>query len=129
MSSASADSLLFGGDGNDDLIGGQGADKITANAGDDILIAGLTTHDARNSAAHEEFWCNALHECADIYTFATRVNRLRTGSGHTGANLLASVLDDNSANQIDQLQGSAGNDWFLFRTGEDKITGQTEATN
>ena len=130
--------LLFGGDGNDDLlggngrdvlIGGQGADKITANSGDDILIAGLTTHDARNSAAHEEFWCNVLHEWTETDPFATRVNRLRTGSGHTGANLRASVLDDNSANQIDQLQGSSGNDWFLLESGEDKITGQTEATN
>ena len=130
--------LLFGGDGNDDLlggngrdvlIGGQGADKITANAGDDILIAGLTTHDARNSAAHEEFWCNVLHEWTELDPFATLVNRLRTGSGHTGANLLASVLDDNSANQIDQLQGSSGNDWFLLKSGEDKGTGQTEATN
>lgn len=130
--------LLFGGDGNDDLlggngrdilIGGQGADKITANADDDILIAGLTTHDTRNSAAHEEFWCNVLHEWTELDPFATRVNRLRTGSGHTGANLLASVVDDNSADQIDQLQGSAGNDWFLFKSGEDKLTGQTEATN
>lgn len=130
--------LLFGGDGNDDLlggngrdilIGGQGADKITANADDDILIAGLTTHDVRNSVAHEEFWCNVLHEWTELDPFATRVNRLRIGSGHTGANLLASVLDDNSVNQIDQLQGSSGNDWFLLKSGEDKITGQTEATN
>ncbi len=130
--------LLFGGDGNDDLlggngrdilIGGQGADKITANADDDILIAGLTTHDARNSVAHEEFWCNVLHEWTELDPFATRVNRLRTGSGHTGVSLLASVLDDNSADQIDQLQGSSGNDWFLLNSGEDRITGQTEATN
>ena len=135
---SSEGNLLFGGDGNDDLlggngrdvlIGGQGADKITANADDDILIAGLTTHDARNSAAHEEFWCNVLHEWTELDPFATRVNRLRTGSGHTGANLLSSVVDDNSVDQIDQLQGSSGNDWFLFKSGEDKVVGQTEAAN
>lgn len=135
---SSGGNLLFGGDGNDDLlggngrdvlIGGQGADKITANADDDILIAGLTTHDARNSTAHEEFWCNVIHEWTELDPFATRVNRLRTGSGHTGANLLASAVDDNSADQIDQLQGSSGNDWFLFKSGEDKIGGQTESAN
>lgn len=43
--------------------------------------------------------------------------------------MLASVVDDDSADQIDQLQGSAGNDWFFFKAGEDKITDQTEATN
>ncbi|MEK6259848.1 MAG: Ig-like domain-containing protein [Planctomycetota bacterium] len=130
--------LLFGGDGNDDLlggngrdimIGGQGADKITGNANDDILVAGLTTHDSRSSAAHEEFWCRVMDEWTDTTPFETRVNKLRTGTGATGVNLMASVLDDNSIDQIDKLQGSSGDDWFIFKTGEDKVVGQTDATN
>jgi hypothetical protein len=61
--------------------------------------------------------------------FLTRVNNLRTGTGATGANLLANVMDDYSIDQIDMLQGSSGNDWFIFKTGEDKVVGQTEASN
>ena len=130
--------LLFGGDGNDDLlggsgrdimVGGQGADKITGNANDDILIAGLTTQDSRNSAAHDEFWCRVLEEWTDTSLFETRVNKLRTGTGSTGVNLVASVLNDNSVDQIDILQGSSGNDWFIYENGEDRVVGQPEASN
>ncbi|MFN0052823.1 MAG: calcium-binding protein, partial [Planctomycetales bacterium] len=128
--------LLFGGDGNDELlggsgrdimIGGQGADKFTGNANDDILIAGLTTFDSRSAAGHEDFWCRVLKKWTDINVeFLDRVYALRTG---TGANLLASVMDDNSVDQIDMLQGSSGNDWFLFKADEDKVVGQTEYAN
>lgn len=53
----------------------------------------------------------------------------KTGTGSTGVNLVASVLDDNSADQIDILQGSSGNDWFIYENGEDRVVGQSEASN
>lgn len=128
--------LLFGGDGNDALqggsgrdimIGGQGADKLTGNANDDILIAGLTTFDLRSAPGHDNFWSHVIQKWTDINVeFLDRVYGLRTA---TGANLLASVMDDSTADQIDMLQGSSGNDWFLFKAGEDKVVGQTEFIN
>ena len=42
---------------------------------------------------------------------------------------MASVLNDNSVDQIDILQGSSGNDWFIYENGEDRVVGQSEASN
>ena len=33
------------------------------------------------------------------------------------------------ADDIDTLQGSSNDDWFIYKTGEDKVTGQQEASN
>ena len=137
-------SLLFGGDGNDQLtggsgrdilIGGQGADKLVGNSGDDVLIAGFTTKDNRAISGVEEFWCHVMAEWNSTNSFADRLANLRaassqSGNAHNGMSyLLPVVLDDTSADEIDMLQGSSGNDWFLFRTGEDKVVGQLEAVN
>jgi hypothetical protein len=39
------------------------------------------------------------------------------------------VVDDLFGDQIDFLNGSAGDDWLIFTLGEDKVTGQAEAAN
>ena len=137
-------SLLFGGDGNDQLtggsgrdilIGGQGADKLVGNSGDDVLIAGLTTKDNRAIAGVEEFWCKVMEEWNSTNSFADRLANLRSASSQTAnalngtSYLLPVVMDDTSADEIDMLQGSSGNDWFLYRAGEDKVAGQIEAVN
>ena len=123
--------MLFGDDGNDELtggggrdimIGGQGADKLIGNSDDDILVAGYTTRDNRNSPNHGAFWCDVFHEWNGSGLFAQRVDNLRR-------KLLPEVFDDAFADDIDFLNGSSGNDWIIFKTGEDKVTGQIEAGN
>ena len=123
--------LLFGGDGNDDLtggggrdimIGGQGADKLIGNSDDDILVAGYTSRDSRSSPNHGDFWCGVVHEWNSNRSFAERVDNLRD-------ELLPEVIDDAFADDIDFLNGSSGNDWLIFKSGEDKVAGQIEAGN
>ncbi len=137
-------SLLIGGDGNDQLtggsgrdilIGGQGADKLVGNSNDDVLIAGYTTKDDRMIYGVEEFWCQVMQEWNSTNSFADRLANLR-GAGtqkaiaHNGTSYLLPVVnDDTSADEIDKLQGSSGNDWFIYRAGEDKVVGQIEAAN
>ena len=62
-----------------------------------------------------------------------RVSNLRDGSGgnaHNGTSfLLPQVRDDGDADEVDMLNGSSGNDWFIFASGEDKVSGQTEASD
>jgi Bacterial Ig domain/RTX calcium-binding nonapeptide repeat (4 copies) len=126
---------LTGGSGRDIMVGGQGADKLVGNANDDILIAGYTTKDDRASAGHEHFWCDVLEEWNSTNSFSDRVDNLRgpatqKPNAHNGASyLLPEVRDDNSADDIDMLQGSSGNDWFIYKIGEDKVVGQQEASN
>jgi hypothetical protein len=137
--------LLIGGDGNDELnggggrdvmIGGQGADKLIGNANDDILVAGFTTKDKRTDAGHDEFWCDVVVEWNSSNTFQNRVHNLKndglsTQAGHNGTSYLNSTTlrDDNSIDQIDMLNGSSGNDWYLYQGGEDKIVGESSLEN
>ena len=131
--------LLIGGDGNDELlggngrdvmVGGQGADKLTGNAADDILIAGLTRHDDRALADHEAFWQAVLAEWNSQRTFAARVVNLKSGgAAYSGPLLLPDVVDDCFGDEVDVLNGAAGNDWLIFLLGEDKVNGQAEAAN
>ena len=50
-----------------------------------------------------------------------------TQAGHNGVAYLNSstLRDDNSLDQIDMLNGSSGNDWYLYEKGEDKIVGES----
>src|SRR5262249_55465863 len=116
------DDELTGGSGRDIMIGGQGADKLIGNSDDDILVAGYTLRDSRNSPNHGEFWCEVVHTWNSSQSFNSRVNDLRNV-------LLPEVIDDAFADDIDFLNGSAGNDWIIFKSGEDKVTGQIEAAN
>jgi len=126
---------LIGGRGRDIMVGGQGTDKIVGNANDDILIAGFTTKDDRTTAGHEHFWCDITKEWNSNNTFADRVDNLRgpttqDANNYNGTSyLLPEVRDDNSADDIDMLQGSSGNDWFIYKIGEDKVVGQKEGSN
>jgi len=135
--------LLIGGDGNDDLlggngrdvmIGGQGGDKIVGNANDDVLMAGYTTRDRRSDAGHDEFWCDVLLEWSSGNTFQNRVHNLKgDGAGtqvaRNGSSYLngTTLRDDTSVDQIDMLNGSSGNDWFIYQSGEDKVVGESSA--
>ena len=74
-----------------------------------------------------------LDEWTSGNTFTARVRNLKDGLGgnaHNGGSfLLPNVRDDRSADALDFLNGSAGNDWVIFQTGEDKVSGQVEAAN
>jgi Ca2+-binding RTX toxin-like protein len=138
---ASGGNLLIGGDGNDDLsggngrdvmVGGQGADKLVGNANDDLLIAGGTIKDRPADAGHDTFWCDVLVEWTSAHTFQNRVHNLTndamsTEAGFNGLSYLnaATLRDDTSIDQIDMLNGSAGNDWFIYQSGEDKVVGES----
>jgi len=93
---------LTGAAGNDVLIGGNGSDRLVGSAGNDILVAG------------------------DLQGY--NYNTLRTISANWAANWTADEdLEDNDTDcdvvdeNIDQLTGSAGHDWFIIGFG-DKIT-------
>jgi Ca2+-binding RTX toxin-like protein len=133
--------LLIGGDGNDQLlggngrdvmIGGQGADKLIGNAEDDILIAGFTTKDRPTDTGSEEFWCDVMVEWSSGNTFQNRIHNLKndgqsTQAAHNGTSYLNSstLRDDTSVDQIDMLNGTSGNDWYIFQFGEDKIVAES----
>jgi autotransporter-associated beta strand protein len=131
LNAGNGGSLLVGGDGNDQLlggsgrdvmVGGEGADRLIGNSSDDILIAALTTMDSRSVAGHEGFWCSLLSQWRNGDSFDARVGSLRP-------QLLAKVVDDLFADEVDFLNGSAGDDWLIFTVGEDKVAGQQEAIN
>jgi len=124
------DDELTGGSGRDLLIGGQGADKLIGNAGDDILIAGFTDHDNNYDAL-----CKIMIEWTRTDISAeTRVDHLSgTLSGGSNGTILlnfgplGSLHDDTDYDSVDMLNGSAGSDWYIFRSGEDKIVGLTSS--
>ena len=122
------DDLLVGGSGRDLLIGGNGADRIVGNADDDLLISGHTTHDALDVAL-----AAIMAEWTSDRDYSTRVANLTESGNGERANgqifLIASgsgatVGDDGSR---DMLTGSAGQDWFLFDSTEDKVTDLSDA--
>ena len=58
-------------------------------------------------------------------SFTNRVNNLRGNNAqYSGAKLLPAVVDDLSADEIDFINGAAGNDWLIFLAGNDKVAGQ-----
>ncbi|HMC12390.1 MAG TPA: hypothetical protein VKH44_13915, partial [Pirellulaceae bacterium] len=145
LNAGNGGSLLIGGEGNDRLlggggrdvmIGGNGADSLIGNNSDDILVAGFTTMDDRSTAGHEEFWGDVIAEWNSSRTFNERVNNLRDGTGsaipsNNGSflKLNVTVLDDMFGDEIDFLNGAAGEDWLIFSMVEDKVSGQVEASN
>jgi Ca2+-binding RTX toxin-like protein len=99
------DDFLFGGLSRDILIGGTGKDKLFGNGTSDILIGGETTHDG--SAAE---LLQILAEWTSGDSYATRIDKLRNGTGGLSALNSTTVLDDGVA---DSLFGGAGQDWFF----------------
>jgi hypothetical protein len=106
------DDLLSGDQGRDLLIGGNGADRIVGNADEDVLIAGWTAYDANDAAL-----LALMIEWTSGARYGTRVANITNGTGSTGGYRL--VGDDGpqqtvfNDNEVDQLTGSQGQDWFF----------------
>ena len=119
---------VMGGNGRDILVGGEGADLLVANPGDDILISAVTLFDDRFSRpAHQDAWAHLSAEWNSGRTFGERVNNLRNGSGPAGRLngsyfLNDGTIDDDAAqDSIDLLVGSSGEDWYVYKFGEDRV--------
>jgi len=128
---------INGGSGRDILLGGEGADRIVSNPGDDILISAVTRYDDRFAAGHEAAWRAIYSEWAStVRTFRQRVDNLRCGTGTTtranGSYFLndSTVDDDLAVDTIgsqDVLTGASGEDWFIYKAGEDKVSSMSSA--
>jgi Ca2+-binding RTX toxin-like protein len=101
---------LQGGSGRDLLIGGAGGDTLHGNGGDDILIGNSTDHDS-NLDALNAVMAEWGRTDAD---YTTRVNHLMGSAGglNGGYFLNGTTVDDDAA--VDQLYGEAGLDWFFY---------------
>jgi Ca2+-binding RTX toxin-like protein len=100
--------FLFGGSNRDVLIGGDGKDLLVGQGSGDILIGGSTSHDA-NSAELLQI----LAEWTSADSYATRIDKLRNGTGGLPALNSTTVVDDGVT---DFLFGGAGQDWFFKGT-------------
>ena len=96
---------------------------------DDVVFV---LKDNRFAAGHDEFWCDVLDEWTSANAFQNRVHNLKNDGGSTQASHngtsylnLTTLRDDTSIDQIDMLNGSSGNDWFIFQGGEDKVVGES----
>jgi SdrD B-like domain/RTX calcium-binding nonapeptide repeat (4 copies)/Bacterial Ig-like domain len=102
--------ILKGGSLRDLLIGGTGADTLDAKGGDDLVIAGLTAFDGSEAAlsAIMAEWSRSDQ------TYEDRVDHLRNGGGLNGSVLLtaATVSDDDD---VDSVAGGSGRDWYFGR--------------
>jgi uncharacterized protein (TIGR03118 family) len=109
---------LLGQSGRDVLIGGDGRDLLLGRANDDILIGGSTTFDADPASLLQ-----ILNEWASTDSYATRVDKLRNGTGGLPKLDATTVSDDHLR---DFLLGGAGLDWF-FAGVEDLLPGKLSA--
>lgn len=101
---------MTGGAGRALLIGGLDSDTLNGDGGDDILVAGTTSHDLDDVALKA-----ILTEWSSGLAYATRVNNLRGGAG---VNLQPGVDVFNDASP-DMLKGGGDKDWFLFFAPQD----------
>jgi uncharacterized protein (TIGR03118 family) len=97
--------FLHAGLGRDLLIGGTGKDWLFGNGNSDVLIGGETTHDDNSADL-----LAILAEWNSSDSYATRISKLKSGTGGLPALNSTTVLDDGVA---DQLFGGPGQDWFF----------------
>jgi hypothetical protein len=120
---SSADNVLLGEAGNDNLqggrgrdllIGGLGADTLRGGDDEDIVVGGTTDFDNNNLTALAALM--AEWGRTDL-AYSDRLNHLTGGvpGGQNGAYFLnPTTVHDDAA--VDQLFGEKGQDWFLART-------------
>src|SRR5262249_18089955 len=118
-SGSSANNVLEGGAGSDNLkagsgrnllVGGTGADVLQGTSGDDILIGGTTDYDS-NLAALTAVMAEWGRTDADYQARGNHLNGTLGGGLNGGLLLTASPAPD--ARASDTLSGGAGMDWFF----------------
>jgi hypothetical protein len=108
---------LRGGTGRNLIIGGAGPDRIIGGGGDNILVAGTTAYDT-NLSALETIMAEWLR--TDL-TFRQRIDFIQSGGDPSEPyQLNASTVSDDGV--ADTLTGGAGQNWFFWHKGQDKIT-------
>jgi len=94
-----------------------GTDLATGGAGDDIMIAGWTSHDDQDAA-----WVSILAEWTSARTFAARTANIQdpgTATRSNAGNFLNRAADTVAdtvfaeAGALDNLLGQTGQDWFF----------------
>jgi uncharacterized protein (TIGR03118 family) len=119
LNAGGGNTILLGGPGNDDLvgsgrgdllIGAQGADRLRGSADDDVLIGGPTVYDNDVPALLQ-----ILAEWMSTDDYATRIDKLRNGTGGLPKLDATTVLDDGA---VDILLGNQGLDWFFTGVGD-----------
>lgn len=122
------DDLITGSSGQDLLIGGAGADALTGAAGDDILVSGGTTYDniTPDNAA-------ALRDLMTAWTapaaYADRVAAITSIPGAGASHATLSESERVADADINLLNGSAGNDYFLADPEKDRAKKTTAEVN
>ena len=92
--------FLSGGDGNDELFGGMGDDTLEGGPGEDTLNGGAGS---------------------DTITYANSAEAVRVNLGkaeHTGGEAQGDVIQE-----VENIIGSAGNDWLRGDTNDNVLTG------
>jgi Ca2+-binding RTX toxin-like protein len=123
---------LLGGRARDLLVGGQGADHLAGNRGDDILIAGTIAGDSAFAGTSQGAWLvPILRLWNSTWAFINRAQMLQNGHQQLlGAiRLNTTTVRDDTGPDTDSLIGGRGNDFVLYRAGEDRtpVMNQAEA--
>jgi ELWxxDGT repeat protein len=121
-------SLIFGGEGDDEVIGaagddlifgGNGSDQLTGAAGNDFLIGDVGADRIVGSAGHDVLVAGSVASHLtrdDLLLIAQQWAADRTADNSTSGEPVDEVLGG-----FDMLTGSSGADWFIA-TLNDKIT-------
>jgi hypothetical protein len=113
--------VLQGGSGRDLLIGGAGGSILRGSTDAGILIGGTTDYDSNLPAllAILAEWSRPDSE-ADFYIRIGHLNGSLSGGLNGPYDFTTATVHDNGV--VDQLFGSSGRDWFLYKDGQDQVT-------
>ena len=108
------DDRLLGDSGRDILIGGFGADDMNGGIDDDILISGWRFVDTRMNSADVAAIKSVLTVWASSVAYEFRIQLLK-GAGQSSATITLKPGIDirNDLNEVDNLAGYIGTDWFI----------------
>jgi Ca2+-binding RTX toxin-like protein len=136
IQSGAGNDIIHGGDGNDRLYGGSGDDQVYGDAGDDQpdggpgndLVDGGTGNDALE---YSQGVRNDAGLGADTYVGGPGTDRLWLDAHADGVSIsLNGVADDGSSGEgdnvgadIEDIDGTAGNDVFIGSPGADGFSG------
>jgi Ca2+-binding RTX toxin-like protein len=133
------DNVLFGWDGNDQLLGGGGSDQFNGGGGDDYIDGGAGADAMGGSFGNDDFIIgdlgDTIHESAGQgtdralvtvdHTLAANVEIGAIVTGASGITLTgnadSNTLFGNSGD--DTLNGGGGNDAFSAGAGNDRVAG------